>query len=89
MYVEEQRSRGRKIIYQRKKKKEKTKDETKSWGERIKEQVKEMERNRLTDKSVGQDQESDMPQMLRRESLRDLFRLIQYLLNDCGDHFLV
>ena len=48
-----------------------------------------MERNRLTDKSVGQDQESDMPQMLRRESLRDLFRLIQYLLNDCGDHFLV
>ena len=54
-----------------------------------KEQVKEMERNRLTDKSVGQDQESDMPQMSRQESLRDLFRLIQYLLNDCGDHFFV
>ena len=74
---------------ERKKNKEKTKDETESWGERIKEQVKDMERNRLTDKSVGQDQESDMPQILRQESLRDLFRLIQYLLNDCGDCFLV
>lgn len=74
---------------ERKKNKEKTKDETESWGERIKEQVKDMERNRLTDKSVGQDQESDTPQILRQESLRDLFRLIQYLLNDCGDCFLV
>ena len=57
--------------------------------ERIKEQAKDMETNRLTDKSVGQDQESDMPQTLRQESLGDLFRLIQYLLNDCGDCFLV